>query len=120
MSAELRLRDVAVTLGGVRILDGVSLDVHAGETFGIIGPNGAGKTTVLNAISGVVPLQAGSVELDGVDLARTRPHRRRELGIGRSLQTTQYYRVHELRGRARHRSAPRGAGERRGAALVPR
>ena len=77
MSAELRLHDVAVTLGGVRILDDVSLDVHAGETFGIIGPNGAGKTTVLNVISGVVPLQAGSVELDGVDLARTRPHRRR-------------------------------------------
>jgi branched-chain amino acid transport system ATP-binding protein len=92
MSAELRLRDVAVTLGGVRILDDVSLEVRAGETFGIIGPNGAGKTTVLNVISGVVPLQAGSVELDGVDLARTRPHRRRELGIGRSLQTTQYYR----------------------------
>ena len=92
MSAELRLRDVAVTLGGVRILDAVSLEVHAGETFGIIGPNGAGKTTVLNAISGVVPLQTGSVELDGVDLAGTRPHRRRELGIGRSLQTTQYHR----------------------------
>ena len=92
MSAELRLRDVAVTLGGVRILDDVSLEVRAGETFGIIGPNGAGKTTVLNAISGVVPLQAGSISLAGVDLASTRPHRRRELGIGRSLQTTQYYR----------------------------
>ena len=92
-SAELRLRDVAVTLGGVRILDGVSLDVHAGETFGIIGPNGAGKTTVLNVISGVVPLQAGSVELDGVDLAPDpAAPSARKLGIGRSLQTTQYYR----------------------------
>jgi branched-chain amino acid transport system ATP-binding protein len=92
MSADLRLRDVDVSLGGVRILDGVSLDVHAGETFGIIGPNGAGKTTVLNAISGVVPLVCGSVELDGVSLAGTRPHRLRELGMGRSLQTTQFFR----------------------------
>jgi len=92
MSAELALRDVSVALGGVQILTDVSCDVRAGETFGIIGPNGAGKTTVLNVISGVVPVLSGSVEVDGVDLSGTRPHRLRDLGIGRSLQTTQYFR----------------------------
>ena len=92
MSAELALRDVSVSLGGVRILTDVSFDVAAGETFGIIGPNGAGKTTVLNVISGVVPVLSGTVAVGGRSLAGVRPHRLRDLGIGRSLQTTAYFR----------------------------
>jgi ABC-type branched-subunit amino acid transport system ATPase component len=92
MPADLVLRDISVALGGVRILSEVSMHAEAGETFGIIGPNGAGKTTVLNVISGVVPVRDGTVEVGGENLAGKRPHRLRELGIGRSLQTTQFFR----------------------------
>jgi branched-chain amino acid transport system ATP-binding protein len=83
---------VDVTLGGVQILRKLSFDVRPGETFGIIGPNGAGKTTVLNVISGIVRPTAGSVHYGGVDLRRTRPHNLRKHGIGRSLQSTHYFR----------------------------
>ena len=83
---------VDVHLGGVQILHDVGFEVLPGEVFGIIGPNGAGKTTILNVIGGVVRPTAGTVRYGDTDLLRIRPHRMRELGIGRSLQSTHYFR----------------------------
>jgi branched-chain amino acid transport system ATP-binding protein len=88
----LVVEGVDVRLGGVQILRAVSFDVQPGETFGIIGPNGAGKTTLLNVIGGLVRPSAGSVQYGGVDLRHTRPHNMRKHGIGRSLQSTHYFR----------------------------
>lgn len=51
----LRLRDLAVSLGGRSVFSGVSLDIDAGEVVGLIGPNGAGKTTLMRAALGLVP-----------------------------------------------------------------
>jgi branched-chain amino acid transport system ATP-binding protein len=81
-----------VHLGGTQILRDVSLEVEPGSTFGIIGPNGAGKTTLLNVITGVVRPTAGSVHYGGEDLRNIRPHNIRAHGIGRSLQSTHYFR----------------------------
>jgi branched-chain amino acid transport system ATP-binding protein len=53
-----------VSFGGVKVLDGIDLDVKAGEIRGLIGPNGAGKTTMLSAIIGVLGSK-GSVQFDG-------------------------------------------------------
>jgi branched-chain amino acid transport system ATP-binding protein len=89
---DLAVDGIDVHLGGTHILKSVSFDVRAGETFGIIGPNGAGKTTLLNVISCVIKPTAGSVHYGGVDLRHTRPHTIRERGIGRSLQSTHYFR----------------------------
>ncbi|MGB3911783.1 MAG: ABC transporter ATP-binding protein [Pseudolysinimonas sp.] len=61
----LHIRDLVVTYGAATALDGVSLDVEAGEMVALVGPNGAGKTTTLNAISGVVPTASGTIEIDG-------------------------------------------------------
>ncbi|MFF5257929.1 ABC transporter ATP-binding protein [Actinomadura viridis] len=89
---ELRVDGVDVDLGGVRILRDVTFDVRPGEVFGIVGPNGAGKTTILNVIGGIVRPSAGTVRYGDVDLCRVRPHEMREHGIGRSLQSTHYFR----------------------------
>jgi branched-chain amino acid transport system ATP-binding protein len=83
---------IDVYLGGVQILQGVSFDVRPGESFGIVGPNGAGKTTVLNVISGIVRPSAGTLRYGEVNLLGTRPHKIRKHGIGRGLQSTQYFR----------------------------
>jgi len=88
----LVLDRIDVRLGGVEILRGVTFDVRPGESFGIVGPNGAGKTTILNVITGIVRPIAGTVRYGDTDLVGTRPHRMRDHGIGRSLQSTQYFR----------------------------
>jgi len=83
---------VDVRLSGVQILNQVTFDVRAGEVFGIVGPNGAGKTTILNAIGGVVRPTAGTIRYGQIDLLRVQPHKMRNHGIGRSLQSTHYFR----------------------------
>jgi branched-chain amino acid transport system ATP-binding protein len=82
----LAVRDAAVVFGGLRAVDGVTLDVTEGTIVGLIGPNGAGKTTCFNAISGLQPLTSGSVSFRGEDVTALPAHRRAALGIGRSFQ----------------------------------
>ena len=60
----IRLDAVIVSLGGRPVVDGIDLDVVAGQWLAVIGPNGAGKTTLLRAIARLVPY-SGSIELDG-------------------------------------------------------
>lgn len=76
---------MSVRLGGLQILDDVSLEVPEGRIVGLIGPNGAGKTTVFNVICGFVPPSAGHVEWRGNAL-RSAPHELSALGIARTLQ----------------------------------
>jgi iron complex transport system ATP-binding protein len=71
-TAALVARDISWSVGGTRILDGVSLDAHAGQVLGIIGPNGAGKTSLLRILAGLRRPQAGSVTIGGVDVTRLR------------------------------------------------
>ncbi|MBQ9406404.1 MAG: ABC transporter ATP-binding protein [Desulfovibrio sp.] len=65
----LRVTGLSVGYGRRSVLNGLSLTLHAGECLVILGPNGSGKTTLLRAVSGVVPAQAGSVELLGRPIA---------------------------------------------------
>ena len=88
----LAVDGIDVHLGGVQILQGVTFDVRPGESLGIVGPNGAGKTTILNVITGIVRPTAGTVLYGDENLVGTRPHNIRKHGIGRSLQSTQYFR----------------------------
>lgn len=64
-----RLRAVGVELGGRSVLQGVDLEVAAGEIVAVVGPSGAGKTTLLRLLNGMVRPTRGTVELQGRDLA---------------------------------------------------
>jgi branched-chain amino acid transport system permease protein len=83
----LRVDDVRRSFGGVKAVDGVTLELREGEILGLIGPNGSGKTTVLNLIGGYYRPSAGSVALDGVDISRSRPQESARRGIARTFQT---------------------------------
>jgi branched-chain amino acid transport system ATP-binding protein len=67
VSATLSVRGLTAGYGGLRVLDGIDLDVVAGRLTAVVGPNGAGKTTLLRALSGLVP-RGGMVQLDGTPL----------------------------------------------------
>ena len=75
-------------VGGVQILDDVSVEVRPGELLGIIGPNGAGKSSLLNILSGVLRPTTGRVSLEGRDVTRRSATRRARLGLARSFQTS--------------------------------
>ncbi|MCS6559314.1 ABC transporter ATP-binding protein [Curtobacterium flaccumfaciens] len=76
-----RLRDVAVRYSrrGGPTVSGIDLDLHTGETVGLVGESGSGKSTIGRALAGLVPVVAGSVEVDGSDLRTARGRRLREL-----------------------------------------
>ncbi len=89
---KLQVQDVHINFGGLRALQGVSLDVQEGEILAIIGPNGAGKTTLLNAISGVYHPAQGRIILEGRDRTFLPPHRVAALGIARTFQNVALFR----------------------------
>ncbi len=89
---KLQVQDTHLRFGGLRALQGVSVDVHEGEIVAIIGPNGAGKTTLLNAISGVYHPAQGRILLDGQDRTFLPPSRVARLGISRTFQNVALFR----------------------------
>jgi iron complex transport system ATP-binding protein len=65
----IELERVSVSLGGARVVDGVSLTVERGDWTALLGPNGAGKSTLLRAVAGLVPAD-GTIRVDGEPLAK--------------------------------------------------
>ncbi len=82
----LDARNLRKTFGGVKAVDGVSLEVRAGETVGVIGPNGAGKTTMFELLAGFTRADTGGVWFDGRDITWMSPEERGRLGLIRSFQ----------------------------------
>ena len=72
----LRLENVSVAYGARPALDGVSLEVGAGERLAVLGPSGSGKSTLLRAIAGLEPLSGGRIDWDGQNLAGVPVHLR--------------------------------------------
>ena len=84
--AELSLAGVSKSFGGLMVIDHLEFTVRRGSRTALIGPNGAGKTTVFNLVSGVYPIDDGTISLDGRDISAVSPSRRIRHGISRSFQ----------------------------------
>jgi branched-chain amino acid transport system ATP-binding protein len=82
----LRVEQLSLAFGGLRVLDRVSFEVRPGELLALIGPNGAGKTSILNCIGGLYRPSGGRVVFGGRDVTGARPHAMARLGLARTFQ----------------------------------
>ena len=94
-------RDLTKSFKKRRVVDGVSLGVRRGEAVGLLGPNGAGKTTCFYMITGLIPLDEGSIEIDGNDITLLPMYRRARLGIGYLPQEASIFRGLTVEGNIR-------------------
>jgi branched-chain amino acid transport system ATP-binding protein len=112
----LEVRGLTAGYGGVPVLHGVSLRIDAGRIVGLLGANNAGKTTLINCISGLVPLMAGEIRIDGEDISAVAPSRRVERGLvqvpeGRLVFAQVSVRDNLMLGGINRRARPRRARE---------
>ncbi len=89
--AELEIRNLRLSFGGVMAVKDVNLSVHTGELMAIIGPNGAGKTSLLNCITGFYHAQQGQIIFNGQDITHLHTHRLVGVGIGRTFQNIELF-----------------------------
>lgn len=87
----LSVKDLSVSFGGIKAVDGVSFDVEPGEVFTIVGPNGAGKSTIFNLISRFYNATSGTITFDGQDVTHMRPDQIAPLGIARTFQNIELF-----------------------------
>ena len=89
MAPRLSLTDVEKSFGALKVLHGVRLTVEPGEVHGLLGENGAGKSTLLNILSGVLSMDAGTIQIDGKILNIGSPREASAAGIAMIHQELQ-------------------------------
>ena len=87
----LDVRDVTVHYGRIQALQGINLQIDAGELVALVGNNGAGKSTLLHAICGVEPVSGGTITFEGEDLRREGTDRRVRRGIAQVPEARQVF-----------------------------
>ena len=87
----LEVTSLSKQFGGLRANADVSLQVRVGQVHVVIGPNGAGKSTLINMLSGDLVPSAGSIRLDGQEIAGWPADRISRMGVGRSYQKTNIF-----------------------------
>ena len=87
----LKVESLSKRFGGIAAVDGVSLELRAGDVLGVIGPNGAGKTTLINLVAGAMTPSDGTVTLSGKIVTGSSPQRMSRRGIARSYQQTSVF-----------------------------
>ncbi|PKM22245.1 MAG: LPS export ABC transporter ATP-binding protein [Gammaproteobacteria bacterium HGW-Gammaproteobacteria-14] len=88
----LQAQNLAKSYKGRRVIEDVSVEVHAGSVVGLLGPNGAGKTTCFYMIVGLVNADSGSITINGQDITRLPMHGRARRGIGYLPQEASIFR----------------------------
>lgn len=89
---QLAVKDLNLSFGGIRALQGIDFEVFPRDIFSIIGPNGAGKTSIFNCLSRLYTPQQGGILFEGTDLLSLPPHKVVELGIARTFQNIELFR----------------------------
>jgi branched-chain amino acid transport system ATP-binding protein len=89
---KLEIRNVHKNFGGIRALNGVTLEISGSELVGLIGPNGSGKTTLVNTIGGIYRPDGGEIRFNDRNVGRLKPNRVVQHGIGRTFQVTRAFR----------------------------
>ncbi|MDO8299897.1 LPS export ABC transporter ATP-binding protein [Lacisediminimonas sp.] len=92
MASRLSIRGLQKSYGARQVVRDVALEVNSGEVVGLLGPNGAGKTTSFYMIVGLVPCDAGEIDLDGVVISHMPIHRRAMLGLSYLPQEASVFR----------------------------
>jgi D-xylose transport system ATP-binding protein len=83
----VEMRDIRVSFGGVHAVDGVSVDLHAGEVVGLVGGNGAGKSTLMRVLSGAHAADSGEILIEGKPVTIRNPRDAKSYGIETIYQT---------------------------------
>jgi lipopolysaccharide export system ATP-binding protein len=91
-TSAIRTEGLVKVYGQRSVVNGVNVNVQAGEIVGLLGPNGAGKTTTFYMVVGLVPATSGRVVINGQDATHLRMHRRARLGIGYLPQEASIFR----------------------------
>lgn len=90
--ALLEVKNLGIQFGGLRAVDDFSMQIEAGELYGLIGPNGAGKTTVFNMLTGVYKPTEGKIFLDGKNIVGKKQIEINRMGIARTFQNIRLFR----------------------------
>jgi D-xylose transport system ATP-binding protein len=83
----VEMRNIQVSFGGVRAVEGVTIDLYPGEVVGLVGGNGAGKSTLMRTLSGARPPDAGQIRVNGQPVMIANPRDAKALGIETIYQT---------------------------------
>jgi D-xylose transport system ATP-binding protein len=83
----VEMRDMHISFGGIKAVDGVTIDLHAGEVVGLLGHNGAGKSTLIKMLSGAYRADAGEIFINGEKVNITHPKDAKDQGIETIYQT---------------------------------
>jgi len=83
----VEMRDISIAFGGIRAVDHVSIDLHAGEVVGLLGHNGAGKSTLIKCLSGAYQADSGEILINGKKVEITNPRDARAQNIETIYQT---------------------------------
>jgi branched-chain amino acid transport system ATP-binding protein len=89
--SRLSARGLTRHFGGLRAVDDVDFDLAPGEIHALIGPNGAGKTTLVSLLSGRVPVQSGTITLEGAEITQIPAHARVKKGLAYTFQITSIF-----------------------------
>lgn len=89
--AILDVQGISISFGGLKAVQGFSLQLPPGRLHGLIGPNGAGKTTVFNLLTGVYSPNSGTIRLDGRVLNDLKPNERAAAGMARTFQNIRLF-----------------------------
>lgn len=87
----LQIKHLSKHFEGVKAVEDLSLEFHAGKIYGLVGPNGSGKTTLTNLLSGIYPWSKGEVQVAGVALVKLPSHQTLAYGITRTFQEVRLF-----------------------------